>query len=459
MSARALDEANNARLIRWLTCLMFFTFAMTTDAVGSVIPEVIEELALSMTAASAFQYATMAGIAVGALLLGFLADRIGRKRTIVLGLALYGVASLVFALSSSFGAFVVLLALSGLGISVFKTGALALIGDVSASTTSHTRIMNTVEGFFAVGAIAGPAIVATLVAAGVSWKWLYGIAAAICVVLVAIAGCVRYPRTMTTTERANLKQMLLVMRDPLALGISALVALYVAVEVAIYVWMPTYLLGYQGSLAWLPAYALTIFFVLRAVGRFLGAWLLARLEWTAALTVCGLAILLCFAGSLVLGVDSAGWLLPLSGLFMSIMYPTLNSKGISCFPKSQHGAAAGVILFFTAVAAALGPLAMAAVSDAYGTTRAGFVLATGFALALFAARGRQRHGAAGAHSRRPRHQPAPLHPRGDRARAGATGRPASARADPPAQHAHGVPGHVRGSEVFRRLARSALAER
>ena len=30
---------------------------------------------------------------------------------------------------------------------------------------------------------------------------------------------------------------------------------------------------------------------------------------------------------------------------MSIMYPTLNSKGISCFPKSQHGAAAGVILF------------------------------------------------------------------------------------------------------------------
>ena len=54
--------------------------------------------------------------------------------------------------------------------------------------------MNTVEGFFAVGAIVGPAIVATLIAAGVSWKWLYVIAAAICVVLVAIASLVRYPR-------------------------------------------------------------------------------------------------------------------------------------------------------------------------------------------------------------------------------------------------------------------------
>jgi fucose permease len=69
---------------------------------------------------------------------------------------------------------------------------------------------------------------------------------------------------------------------------------------------------------------------------------------------------------------------------MSIMYPTLNSKGISCFPKAQHGAAAGVILFFTALAAAVGPLAMAAVSDSYGTTRAGFVLATAFAALLFA---------------------------------------------------------------------------
>ncbi len=114
--------ARNARLMRGLICLMFFTFAMTTDAVGSVIPEIIAEFRLSLTAAGAFQYATMGGIAGGALLLGFLADRIGRKRTIVLGLALYGASSLLFAVSHAFLAFVVLLAVAGLGISVFKTG-------------------------------------------------------------------------------------------------------------------------------------------------------------------------------------------------------------------------------------------------------------------------------------------------------------------------------------------------
>jgi fucose permease len=377
-------SARNANLIRWLTCLMFFTFAMTTDAVGSVIPEIIDEFRLNLKSASAFQYATMAGIAAGALLLGFLADFAGRKPTIMLGLSLYGLSCLLFAVSHAFGAFVALLAIGGLGISVFKTGALALIGDVSVSTVSHTRLMNTVEGFFAVGAIVGPAIVATLITGGLSWKWLYIIAAMLCIALVAIASRVRYPPVIRTERRATLSEILVVLRDPLAIGFSLLVMLYVAVEVAIYVWMPTYLQRYDGAFKWLPGYALTIFFLLRALGRFFGAWLLGRFSWTVALLTVSFAILLCFLGSLLQGVAVAAWLLPLSGLFMSIMYPTLNSKAISCFPKPQHGAAAGVILFFTALAAALGPLAMAAVSDAYGSTQAGFALATILALLLFA---------------------------------------------------------------------------
>jgi fucose permease len=204
-SMQASNESFDGRMIRALVCLMFFTFAMTTDAVGSVIPAVIGEFSLSMTAASAFQYATMAGIAAGALLLGFLADRAGRKLTVIVGLCLYGAASLVFAVSDRFGAFVILLAVSGIGISVFKIGALALVGDVSASTTSHTRFMNTIEGFFAVGAIVGPAVVATLIARGLSWKWLYVAAAVICVLLVALASRARYPDTTKVAgERATL---------------------------------------------------------------------------------------------------------------------------------------------------------------------------------------------------------------------------------------------------------------
>jgi len=69
---------------------------------------------------------------------------------------------------------------------------------------------------------------------------------------------------------------------------------------------------------------------------------------------------------------------------MSVIYPTLNSKGISCLPKSEHGAGAGVILFFTCASAVMAPLAIGAVGDAFGNIVYGFWLATGFAVVLFA---------------------------------------------------------------------------
>ena len=383
MSAQSTRAARNLAVIRALTCLMFLMFAMTSDAVGSVIPKIISEFHLSMKAASAFQYAPMTAMAVGALLLGFLADRIGRKQTIIIGLALYGAGSALFALGSTFGQFVALLALEGLGVSVFKTGALALVGDGSGSTAQHTSLINLLEGFFGIGSIIGPAIVAMLLTDGLSWKWLYVIASAICALLIVLALIAQYPPARPGERPpAGLLHTLALLRDPYALGFSCLISLYVAVEVAIYVWMPTYLGFYHGSLIAFVPYALTAFFALRAAGRMLGAWVLSKFSWATALALLSAAILGCFAGSLAVGARAGLILLPLSGLFMSVIYPTINSKGISGFPKSEHGRVSGLLLAFTALAAALAPFAMGVVSDTYHSPKYGFVLATGFALLL-----------------------------------------------------------------------------
>jgi len=373
----------NLAAIKALTFLMFMMFAMTTDSVGVIIPEIIKQFGLSMTAAGAFQYATMGGIALAGFFLGYLADKLGRKTTIIIGLTLFAADAYLFAVGNSFAFFLALLAVSGLAIGIFKTGALALIGDISHSTTEHTSIMNTVEGFFGIGSIIGPALLAKLLMAGVSWKWLYVIAGTMCALLVVIALLVKYPTTMKSSdEPIDFGRTWTMMKDPYALAFSLGAFLYVATECAIYVWMPTLLAGYEGG--FLAAYSISIFFLLRAGGRFVGAWMLNRFSWTAVLAVFSAAILACFIGAVAGGTGVAVYLLPASGLFMSVIYPTINSKGISCFPKAEHGAVSGVILFFTCVSAALGPLAMGAVSDAMGGVRYGFVLATVFAGLLFA---------------------------------------------------------------------------
>src|SRR5512141_1905609 len=181
--------------IRALTFLMFMMFAMTTDSVGIIIPQIIKTFGLSMTAAGTFQYATMTGIALSGLFLGGLADSFGRKRTILVGLAVFAVSCYLFAAGNAFVYLSILLGVGGIGIGVFKTGALALIGDLSRSSKEHTSLMNTVEGFFGLGSIIGPAVLSRLLATGASWKGLYILAGTMCVLLIIIAMRANYPQT------------------------------------------------------------------------------------------------------------------------------------------------------------------------------------------------------------------------------------------------------------------------
>lgn len=370
--------------MKTLTYLMFAMFAMTTDSVGLIIPELIRTFQLSLTSAGTFQYATMTGIALAGLLLGQLADRFGRRATIVAGLTLFAAACFLLAAGESFIVFALLMGLSGLAIGVFKTGALALIGDISTSTAQHTAIMNTAEGFFGVGAIIGPAILARLLTAGLSWTWLYVIAGALCVALIVLALLVKYPEAAKPAGGGGFSGSGRAMKNPYVLAFSGAAFLYVGVEAAVYVWMPTLLAGYAGPAVTVAVYSLSIFFLLRAAGRFLGAWMLTRFRWQPVLALFSGGILACFVLSAVGGVSWAVYLLPLSGLFMSVIYPTINSKGISCMPRSDHGAGAGVILFFTCVSAVLAPLAIGAAGDVMGDIAYGFWLATAAAALLFA---------------------------------------------------------------------------
>ncbi|WOH38754.1 MFS transporter [Thalassotalea fonticola] len=381
---KAINDESSKSNIKYLTYMMFFVFAMTSDAVGVIIPELITTYDLNLTQASAFHYVPMIFIALSGLFLGYLADKWGRKTTIIIGLFIFSFACFLFLIGSSFAYFLLLLAFIGAAVGLFKTGALALIGDISQSNKEHTGTMNMVEGFFGVGAMVGPAIVSYLLITGVSWKYLYFCAGLLCMLLCIAAAKTKYPVTHKSqhAEHINLRSSLKIMADPYAMGFSVAIALYVATEVAIYVWMPTLLMDYEGSLVWLATYALSVFFALRAGGRFLGVWMLERFKWQQVMFYFSAAVFLCYLGTALYGVNAAVVLLPLSGLFMSMIYPTLNSKGISCFPKEKHGAIAGVILFFTACSAAISPLLMGLVSDLFGHVAFGFYLATVFAAVL-----------------------------------------------------------------------------
>ena len=64
----------------------------------------------------------MIAIAASGIFFGFLADKFGRKKTIISGLAIYGLASATFFMGTSFQLYLTLLFVSGLAIGIFKNG-------------------------------------------------------------------------------------------------------------------------------------------------------------------------------------------------------------------------------------------------------------------------------------------------------------------------------------------------
>lgn len=380
-----MEHSYSTRMLRWTTYLLFFVFAMATDAVGVIIPEIQNSFNLNATEAGLFHYIPMFFIATGGLFLGFISNRIGHKRSILIGLALFSINSILFVLGNSFGYFLILLAANGIAISIFKTASLSLVGELSKSSQEHTTTMNYIEGFFAIGAIIGPFLVSYLIADKIEWKWMYAFIAILSLMLFSITSYSNYPITsnFVQQEKVSITSSMLLLKNPLTLGFALAIFLYVSVECAIYVWMPSLIKGYNGNLIFVSTYALSIFFILRALGRFIGAFILKKVDWKTVILLFTLAVAMCFVASSALPTDFSIMLLPTSGLFMAAIYPTLNSKGISCFPKHLHGTISGIFLFFTALGAAVGPFLMGLLSDINsGNIKYGFILACFFSIIL-----------------------------------------------------------------------------
>jgi fucose permease len=162
---------------------------------------------------------------------------------------------------------------------------------------------------------------------------------------------------------------------------AGLLGVYVVVELAVCVWMPSFLLDLGASPS-AAAWALTVFFALRAAGRFAGIVILRRWRWPPVLAGCAvLALAAVLVGSLG-GRQAALWALPASGLFLAPLYPTLNSHLLSRFPAAQQASVAGLATFCSATGAALGSWTIATASQASGDLRSGLLIGAALAAVL-----------------------------------------------------------------------------
>ena len=152
--------------------------------VSFIAPLIATDLHLNFASIGKVFAAGLAGSMVGGLVLGHIADRVGRRPTVLVSLATAGVATLLCSQASSFEAFAALRFLTGLALGGLLAAIVPLVAEHFPPQQRSAAVTTMFIGY-PLGAVVGGAITALLIAHG--WRNLFIGAGSVTLLLVSIA--------------------------------------------------------------------------------------------------------------------------------------------------------------------------------------------------------------------------------------------------------------------------------
>ena len=141
---------------------VLFLDGFDTQAIGYVAPALAKEWGLTRAALGPVFSAGLFGLMIGALLLGPLADRIGRKKIIIFSTLAFGFGALVTAFVNDVNALLAIRFLTGLGLGGAMPNAIAMTSEFNPRRRRATMVMIMFCGF-SVGAALGGLLAAALI--------------------------------------------------------------------------------------------------------------------------------------------------------------------------------------------------------------------------------------------------------------------------------------------------------
>src|SRR6266446_8828753 len=168
-----------------LTCAaVLFLDGFDTQAIGYVAPALAKEWGLSKGALGPVFSAGLFGLMIGALVFGPLADRVGRKKIIILSTLAFGLGALVTAFVQDVNTLLAIRFLTGLGLGGAMPNAVAMTSEFNPRRRSATMVMIMFCGF-SVGAALGGLLAAALIPQ-FGWRSVFVVGGAAPLLLVPI---------------------------------------------------------------------------------------------------------------------------------------------------------------------------------------------------------------------------------------------------------------------------------
>lgn len=368
--------------------LNYFVFAILLNSVGTVILQVQNNYGVTESSASILEAFKDLSIAAVSFLVASYITRIGYKRSMLIALGLVTIACLLMPSLSSFYMTKVLFAATGTAFALIKVSVYATIGIVTKDKKEHASFMNFIESFFMVGILTGYFIFSAFVddnnLQSTAWLNVYYLLAGI----TSIAFILLLSATLDESAVKNMesKPFLQDFGDMMKLAIKPLVLVfiisaftYVLIEQSIMSWLPTFNSKVLNLSATLSIQMASILAASTAIGRFSAGIALRKIHWFRVLIVCLVCAAVLVLVAIPLAKNSGGdaivswataplgaFVFPLIGLFLSPIYPAINSVILSTLPARQHGPMSGLIVIFSALGGTSGSIITGNIFEMYG---------------------------------------------------------------------------------------------
>jgi fucose permease len=185
-----------------------------------------------------------------------------------------------------------------------------------------------------------------LVPTSMSWVSVYWVFALIAVLMIVVVATVKFPKVeLQEDEKVGTKESYreLFKNKYVILYFLGIFA-YVGSEQGISYWMSKFLLKYHGFNADIVgADAVSYFWGLMTIGGVLGLILMKLFDSKPILRWFTILAMMSVAAGLFGSAQVSVWAFPVSGFFLSVMYPIIVSLGLNSVAK-HHGSFAGILM-------------------------------------------------------------------------------------------------------------------
>ncbi len=175
-ATRTLDDLNRRQRVGvlFICSLSLFIIGLDVTVVNVALPSIERDLDASITGLQWTIGAYSVVMASLLLLSGSTADRFGRRRTLVTGVSIFTVASILCAVAPSVGVLIAARVLQAVGASMMNPVAMSIITNTFTDPRERAQAIGIWGAVFGVSMALGP-VVGGLLVESLDWRWIFWI--------------------------------------------------------------------------------------------------------------------------------------------------------------------------------------------------------------------------------------------------------------------------------------------